>query len=104
MSDLQYDINDRWTVRAGYNHTDNPIGPQDVTFNIIAPGVVTDHYTVGATWRIDRQSEITGFFMYAAEDSVTGTSLFAGFGLPPTTTETIQMKQYELGIAYNRKF
>jgi long-chain fatty acid transport protein len=101
---LQYDINDRWTVRAGYNHTDDPIGPQDVTFNIIAPGVVTDHYTVGATWRIDRQSEITGFFMYAAEDSVTGTSLFAGFGLPPTTTETIRMKQYELGIAYNRKF
>ena len=31
---------------------------------------------------------------------VTGTSLFAGFGAPSPTTETIQMKQYQLGIAY----
>ena len=101
---VQYAINDRWTVRAGYNHTDNPIRPEDVTFNILAPGVVTDQYHVGATWRIDNVSEITGMFMYADTDSVTGTSLLAGFGLPPTTTETIRMKEYQLGIAYSRKF
>jgi long-chain fatty acid transport protein len=101
---VQYMVNDQWTVRAGYNRTDNPIRPEDVTFNILAPGVVTDQYHVGATWRIDNVSEITGMFMYADTDSVTGTSLFAAFGLPPTTTETIQMKEYQLGIAYSRKF
>ncbi len=42
--------------------------------------------------------------MYAQNNSVTGTSLFAGFGLPPTTTETIAMKEYLLGIAYTRRF
>lgn len=101
---VQYDINDAWTIRGGYNHSDNPIQPADVTFNILAPGVVQNQYTVGATWRLDKVSEITGAFMYAANNSVTGTSLFVPFGLPPTTSETIQMKEYQLGIAYNRKF
>ena len=102
---IQYMMNDQWTLRAGYNHTDNPIQPQDVTFNIIAPGVVQNQYHVGATWRLDRESEITGAFMYAANNSVTGPSLFAGFLPPgPAITETIAMKEYLLGIAYSRKF
>ncbi len=101
---VQYMVNDQWTLRAGYNHTENPIRPQDVTFNILAPGVVQDQYSVGATYRIDKESEITGAFMYAANNSVTGPSLFIGFGAPPTTTETIAMKEYLLGIAYSRRF
>jgi len=101
---VQWDINDRWTIRGGFNHTDNPIQSQDVTFNILAPGVVQDQWHAGATWKIDDKSEITGAFMYAQNNSVTGPSLFIGFGLPPTTTETIAMKEYLLGIAYNRKF
>ena len=101
---VQWDVNDRWAIRGGFNHTDNPIQPQDVTFNILAPGVVQDQWHAGATWKIDDKSEITGAFMYAQKNSVTGPSLFVGFGLPPTTTETIEMKEYLLGIAYNRKF
>jgi long-chain fatty acid transport protein len=103
---VQYDINDAWTIRGGYNHSDNPIRPQDVTFNILAPGVVQNQYSIGATWRLDKVSEITGAFMYAANNSVTGTSLISGFLPPPVPqiTDTIQMKEYLLGIAYNRKF
>jgi len=100
----QYVLNDSWTLRAGYNHTQNPIKPSDVTFNIIAPGVVQNQWSVGTTYRIDRQSEVTGTFMYAQQNDVTGPSLFIGFGAPPTTTETIGMKQYLLGLAYSRKF
>ena len=100
---VQYMVNDQWTLRAGYNHTDNPIQPQDVTFNIIAPGVVQNQYSAGATYRIDKASEITGAFMYAANNSVTGPSLYAAFVQQPAT-ETIAMKQYLLGIAYGRKF
>jgi long-chain fatty acid transport protein len=106
---VQYMLDDKWTFRAGYNHTDNPIGSQDVTFNILAPGVVKDQYTLGTTYALDKVSEITAAFMYAANNSVTGTSLLAGnppngFGAPPTTSETIAMKEYQFGIAYSRKF
>jgi|APFre7841882630_1041343.scaffolds.fasta_scaffold01639_8 long-chain fatty acid transport protein len=101
---VQYMADDRWTLRAGYNHSENPIEPQDVTFNILAPGVVKNQYSVGTSYRIDKESEITGAFMYAASNSVTGPSLFIGFGAPPTTTETIAMKEYLLGVAYSRRF
>jgi long-chain fatty acid transport protein len=100
----QYMVNDSWTLRAGYNHTQNPIGPDNVTFNIIAPGVVQSQWSMGTTYRIDRQSEVTGSFMYAAHNSVTGPSLLIGFDAPPTTTETIGMKQYLVGLAYSRMF
>ena len=98
---VQYMLNDHWTLRAGYNHTQNPIRPQDVTFNILAPGVVQNQWTVGTTYRIDRQSEVTGSFMFAQHNEVTGPSLFIGFGAPPTTTETIGMKEYLVGVAYS---
>jgi long-chain fatty acid transport protein len=101
---VQYQLNDQWTFRGGYNYSDNPIESKDVTFNILAPGVVTNQWSLGTTYRIDNVSEITGAFMYALNNSVTGPSLFIGFGAPPTTTETIQMKEYLLGIAYSRKF
>jgi len=100
----QWDVNHQWTVRGGYNYTQNPISSADVTFNILAPGVVKSQWTAGFSYRLDKVSEITGAFMYAEKNSVTGTSLFAGFGLPPTTTETIEMKEYQLGIAYSRRF
>jgi len=101
---VQYTLNSEWTLRGGYNYTQNPIQPQDVTFNILAPGVVKSQWTAGATWKLDAMSEITGAFMYAQSNSVTGTSLLVGFGAPPTTTETISMKEVQLGIAYTRKF
>jgi long-chain fatty acid transport protein len=75
-----------------------------VTFNILAPGVVKDHYTAGATWKIDKNSEITGYFLYAAENSVSGQSLLARLGAPPTTSETISLREYSLGIAYSARY
>ncbi len=98
---VQYQINDAWTVRGGYNHTDNPVQPQDVTFNILAPGVVKDQWSAGLSFKVDKTSEISAAFMYAQNNSVTGPSMFIGFGAPPTTTETISMKEYLIGVAYS---
>jgi len=101
---IQYMVNEQWTVRGGWNHSENPIQPEDVTFNILAPGVVTDQYSLGLTYKLDKISEITFAGMYAPKNSVTGQSLFVGLGAPATTSETIEMKEYLLGIAYSRKF
>jgi long-chain fatty acid transport protein len=98
---VQYQVNDQWTIRAGYNHSDNPITPADVTFNILAPGVVKDQWSAGLSYKVNKTSEITGAFMYAQHNSVTGSSLFVPLGAPPTTTETIGMKEYLIGVAYS---
>jgi long-chain fatty acid transport protein len=101
---VQYAMDASLTLRAGYGRSDNPIRPEDVTINILAPGVVQNHYTLGATYALDKESEITGAFMYAQKNSVSGQSLFAQFGAPPTTTEEISLSEYSLGIAYARRF
>jgi long-chain fatty acid transport protein len=87
------------TLRAGYNHTNNPISGTNVTFNIIAPGVITDHYTMGATYKLDDKSDLTFAYMYAPKNTVTGSS-----SLNPALTETIRMSQQSLGVQYGWKF
>lgn len=101
---LQYQLNDRWTLRGGYNYTQNPVRPQDLSFNILAPGVVQHQWTLGASWKLDQRSELTGMFLYAQRNSVTGPSLFNGFGAPPTTTETISMRELQIGVAYTLRY
>jgi long-chain fatty acid transport protein len=100
-------MSDVWTLRAGYNHGDNPITSADVTFNILAPGVITNHYTAGFTYALAKDSELTGFLMVAPRQTVTGPSMFnspAFFGPGGGGNETIGMKQSSFGLAWGRKF
>ncbi len=92
------------TLRAGYNLSDNPIRGEDVTINIHAPGVVRHHVTLGATWALDRDSSVTGAFMYAFSNDVTGPSLFNNFVPGLNATEKIEMYQYSIGVQYARRF
>jgi long-chain fatty acid transport protein len=92
------------TLRAGYNKGDNPITPANVTFNILAPGVMTQHYTAGFTYGLDKDSEFTGALMVAPRVSVSGASLFNGFMGGAAGNETIGMRQSSFGLAYARKF
>ncbi len=92
------------TLRAGYGKTDNPILARDVTFNILAPGVVKDHYTLGFTYALDQTSEISGSYMHAKRNSVTGPSFFNAFAPGMGGNETIEMYQNTLGIAWGKRW
>jgi len=94
------------TLRAGYNKGGNPVRKEDVTFNILAPGVMTDHYTLGLTMAMGAGSELSAFAMVAPRRTVSGASLFDGvFRMPGAGgTETIGMRQYSLGAAWGWKF
>jgi len=67
-----YDVSDRLTVRAGYGRSDNPVPASETFLNILAPGVVQDHFTVGATWQASDRVEVTGFAMRAPRNTVEG--------------------------------
>lgn len=97
------------TLRAGYNHSGNPVKSEDVTFNIMAPGIMTKHYTLGGTYELDKAAEVTFAYMVAPERAVTGPNLFKGQNMggnvvPANATDTICMKQQSLGIQYAWKF
>lgn len=104
---VQYKVDDRLTVRGGYNHGDNPIRSHDVSFNILAPGVVQDHYTLGFTYTLAGGSELTMAYMHAAKKSVTGASFLNSPGLAGPGnggTEKIEMYENSLGIAWGTHF
>jgi long-chain fatty acid transport protein len=98
-------MNSQLTLRAGFNRGQNPISPGDVTFNILAPGVMTNHYTLGFTYALSKDSELTSALMVAPRQSVTGSSLFNGvMGPGAAGNETIRMRQSSIGVGWSRKF
>lgn len=105
---VQWQASPTWTLRAGYNKGDNPIRKEDVTVNMLAPGVVKDHYTLGGTMALDKESELSFFFMHARSEQVKGNSLFTDFlqnmGAPNFGTDKIQMYENSIGIQYSKKF
>ena len=56
---VQWQVNPAWTLRAGYNIGSNPVRADDVYLNILAPGVVRSHLTVGATYAWSPKEELT---------------------------------------------
>jgi long-chain fatty acid transport protein len=92
---VQYALNDQLTLRAGYSHGNNPIDGSQVAFNTLAPAVIEDHYTLGASYRVRDDFELTFWGMYAPENSVSGPGEFTG-----TQAPEIKMHQYELGVSF----
>lgn len=95
----QWQYSADWTLRAGVNRGQNPITPADVTFNILAPGVMTTHWTLGASYRLSASDELSLSYMRAPEQSVSGDSIMV-----PGAKETIRMKQQLLGVQFSRRF
>ena len=53
---------DQWTFRAGYSFPDSqPIPKTQMEFNILAPGVVEEHFTVGFTRTMSDGNELSLF-------------------------------------------
>ncbi len=93
-----YDINEKWTVRAGWNHAEQPIDKDQTMFNILAPAVVEDHLTLGATYNLPQGSELSFYYMHAFENEVKGSnSIPAAFG---GGEADISMNQDAFGISY----
>ena len=93
----------KWTFRVGYSHNTNPITASDVTFNIMAPGVVTDHFTGGFAYKATPHSTLEFAAAYASPNSVSGPEK-AGTTAAPTAGSNIDISmhqlQFTLGYTY----
>lgn len=68
---VQYGVNNKLQVRAGYNYGATPILDNQVTFNLLAPGTVEHHYSAGFTYKANDTLEVTGTYLYAAPNGQT---------------------------------
>jgi long-chain fatty acid transport protein len=99
---IEYEWSSSLLLRAGYNKSDNPIQARDVTFNILAPGVIEEHLTLGFTYNVSKATELTLAYMHAFENSVSGPANNPYFNVGGT--ETLTMSEDSLGIAFGWKF
>jgi long-chain fatty acid transport protein len=89
---------DTWTWRAGYSFTDQPIPKDQMTFNILAPGVIEQHVTFGFTQLLEGGNEVNFSFTYAPEKKISGLNNF-----DPTQSVELKMKQIEVELSYSWK-
>lgn len=99
---VAYEATPEWTFRAGYNHGSAPYNDSQTLFNILAPAVVEDHMTLGATWKFAEDKDITIHYMHAFENDVKGSngSIPAWLGGGKANNK---MYQDEVGIAFGWK-
>lgn len=97
---VSYQAHPKLTLRAGYSHNDQPIRDSEVFLNVLAPGVVRDHLSVGAMYNIDPHQEISVAYTHALEDEVKG-PISPAFG---GGEAKLQMSQDILGLSYGYKF
>ena len=96
-----HQLNDAWTLRAGYSHATQPVPKSETFFNILAPGVVQDHLTAGFTWKASTNSEWSAHYTHAFEKTVKGSNSLQAFG---GGEANIRLKEDIIGVSYGWKF
>jgi long-chain fatty acid transport protein len=92
---VEYNGIKSWTLRGGYSHCDQPVPTTETLFNILAPGVVQDHLTVGFSKKIGASGNAVHLaLVYALPSSVKGNNSM------DNQTIEIKMNQLELELAF----
>jgi long-chain fatty acid transport protein len=100
---VSYELSKDLTLRAGLSTNRQPIPARETFFNILAPGVVENHLTLGGTWTLANKNELTVGYMHAFKKTVNGSgSVAAGTG--GVGEANLHMSQDSLGLAYGIKF
>jgi len=92
---LEWYPSESTTYRFGYSYGEQPIQEADVMFNILAPGVMEQHFTFGMTKSRSSGSAWNLSLMYAPSNSVKAVSMF-----DPTQELEIEMSQFEIEFSY----
>ena len=61
-----YNYNSKWTLRGGWNYGKSPIKQErEIVVNIVAPANTQHHATLGGTYKIDKEMEVSFAYMHA---------------------------------------
>jgi long-chain fatty acid transport protein len=97
---MQWKANDVWTWKAGYSKADQPIPQSEVLFNILAPGVVQQHITLGFSKTLEHSpGRFNMAVMYAPSKSVRGAN-----PLEVPGGQQIELKMHEFEIEFGYSF
>ncbi len=61
----EYDVNKYLTLRTGFNYGQSPIDAKDLGNNIVAPAIVEKHATIGASYKFNKNVELSVAYAHA---------------------------------------
>ncbi|MDP2430612.1 MAG: outer membrane protein transport protein [Pseudomonadota bacterium] len=98
---VQHQMDDKTTLRAGWNYAKQPIANNQLDFNLLAPAVVENHLTLGVTRKLDKGAEVSVSIMHAFNNKVEG-PMAAGTGT--IHVNALEMSQNQIGMQYASQF
>jgi len=96
---VQWQSSEDWIWRGGFSYGEQPIPDSEVLFNILAPGVIETHATLGVTKKIGTNHELDFTLTRAFPKEVDGPN-----PLDPQQTIKLKMDQWEFSVGYSYKF
>ena len=97
-----YDLSDTLTLRGGYSHADQPVPSSQTLFNVLAPGVVQNHVSLGATWKPSKSGELSVAYTHGFKKTVRGNqSIPSSFG---GGEADVSLSENVWGVSYGWKF
>ena len=97
---VQWKASDTWTWRAGFSKSEQPIPSSEVLFNILAPGVVQEHITLGFS-KATAPGRFNMAVMYAPAKTVRGPNPLE---VPGGQQIALKMHEYEIEFGYSFGF
>lgn len=95
---FNYKYSDALTLRTGYNFGKSPIPDDQLTFNLLAPGLVEKHFSVGFTYNPSDDTEVTMAYTRAMRNKQ------SKCGLALIDCAEIEMYQNVLDVGFGLKF
>lgn len=100
---VAYQFGPDLVLRAGYSHAGQTVPQSQTFFNILAPGVVQDHLTLGATGAVAGNGEWSGFLAIAPGKTVNGAGSIPP-GFPPAGfgggEASVRLRETIIGVSY----
>jgi len=95
---LIYQYDPKWTLRGGWNYAKSPIDEKtDILFSMVAPAVVQNHLTLGGTYQLSSDMELSFSYIHAFE--------FEQYGPTYINYEAgYKMSQDALGASFSMNF
>lgn len=91
-----YNLNEKWTIRGGVEFSKSPITSDNTAFTFLLPVTPDRTYTLGATYNMDKATDISMAYAYSPNKRIEGTGLSTGVN--PRT------KLNYFAISFSKKF
>jgi long-chain fatty acid transport protein len=97
-----WQINQCFYLRAGFRHANTPIRKSQTTVNLLSLDTVEDFITVGGTWNITENNEISAVYAYGFEKKINGINAIpTSFG---GGNVKIKEEKFAIGASWGYKF